>query len=106
MNTLDPTIHNKIDKFQRVAVFGAGISGHAARRLAQSLGLEVCLFDEGGKGDSSEFGEQCLRQFDAFVSVQGLPSRIHGVFWSKVHPTPAIVNSGLLLCIGGAIYLA
>ena len=56
---------------QRIAVFGAGISGQAARRLAVSLGLDVCLFDEGGQGDASEFSQETLSAFDAFIFSPG-----------------------------------
>jgi UDP-N-acetylmuramoylalanine--D-glutamate ligase len=56
---------------QRIAVFGAGLSGQAARRLAVGLGLEVCLFDEGGQGDASVFNRETLGGFDAFIFSPG-----------------------------------
>ena len=54
-----------------MAIFGAGVSGQAARRLAISLGLEVCLFDEGGRGDAAEFASEALSEFDAFIFSPG-----------------------------------
>ncbi len=54
-----------------MAVFGAGVSGQAARRLAIRLGLEVCLFDEGGQGDASEFNQEDLGGLDAFIFSPG-----------------------------------
>ena len=57
--------------FKRVAIFGAGVSGQAAKRLAVQLGLEVCLFDEGGQGDALNFDPVRLNAFDAFVFSPG-----------------------------------
>ena len=54
-------------EYTKIAVFGAGLSGRSARALAVGLGAEVCVFDEGGKGDAAEFGEAQLNAFDAFV---------------------------------------
>lgn len=54
-----------------MAVFGAGVSGQSARKLAVGLGLTVCLFDEGGQGDASEFDLEVLGGFDAFVFSPG-----------------------------------
>ena len=56
---------------KRVAIFGAGLSGLAAQRLAVSLGLDVCLFDEGEAGDVSEFSANELGGFDAFIFSPG-----------------------------------
>lgn len=60
--------------YQRVAIFGAGVSGQSARRLAVRLGLEVCLFDEGGQGDAAEFNLETLGGFDAFIFSPGFAS--------------------------------
>lgn len=62
---------NKSLGYKRVAVFGAGVSGRSARSLATGLDLEVCLFDEGGKGDAAEFNETLLNNFDAFIFSPG-----------------------------------
>ena len=59
------------DAYERVAIFGVGVSGQAARRLVVSLGLDVCLFDEGGAGDASEFSQNELGGFDAFIFSPG-----------------------------------
>ena len=59
----------------RVAVFGAGVSGCSARSLATGLGLEVCVFDEGGQGNASEFDDKLLRDFDAFIFSPGFAAK-------------------------------
>lgn len=56
---------------ERVAIFGAGLSGQAAKRLALSLGHEVLLFDEAGKGDRATFVSGDERRFDRFVFSPG-----------------------------------
>jgi UDP-N-acetylmuramoylalanine--D-glutamate ligase len=56
---------------QRIAILGAGISGQAARRLALSLGHEVCLFDQEGRGDDAAFGSDKLENFDTIVVSPG-----------------------------------
>lgn len=55
----------------RVAVFGAGISGRAAVKLCEHLGLAVNLYDEAGQGDSAEFGANELVSADAFIFSPG-----------------------------------
>ena len=64
---LHSLINKKTEEYRRVAVFGAGVSGRSARSLAKGLGLEVCLFDEGGQGDASEFDESLIDAFDVFI---------------------------------------
>lgn len=54
-----------------IAIFGAGQSGQAARRLAQSLGQAAVLFDEGGQGDASVFSAEAIGRFDSFVFSPG-----------------------------------
>lgn len=56
------------------AVFGAGLSGRAAQKLALRLGYRVVLYDEKGTGDCSEFGEEDLVAFDEFVFSPGFAS--------------------------------
>jgi UDP-N-acetylmuramoylalanine--D-glutamate ligase len=55
----------------RTAIFGAGLSGQAARRLALAAGQETRLFDEGGQGEADTFGEADLKRFDRFVFSPG-----------------------------------
>ena len=57
--------------FERVAIFGAGLSGQAAKRLAIERGMKVCIFDEGGQGDEANFDQQSLHAFDAFIFSPG-----------------------------------
>ena len=58
-----------------MAVFGAGVSGQAARRLAHALELEVCLFDQAGHGDSDDFAQDRLSEFDLFIFSPGFAAR-------------------------------
>ena len=70
-------------KYTKIAVFGAGLSGQSVRALGIGLGAEVCVFDEGGKGDASDFNEQLLESFDAFVFSPG---------FAKEHPWRSLVE--------------
>lgn len=74
MKTDDTSVAAETGAYQRVAVFGAGVSGQAARSLALRLGMEVCLFDEGGRGDASDFTAGSLDGFDAFIFSPGFSS--------------------------------
>jgi UDP-N-acetylmuramoylalanine--D-glutamate ligase len=56
---------------ESIAIFGAGLSGQAARRLAQVRGCDVVLFDEAGRGDSEVFDEADVKGFDRFVFSPG-----------------------------------
>lgn len=56
---------------QTIAIFGAGQSGQAARRLAHSLGQATVLYDEGGQGDAADFPAADRERFDAFVFSPG-----------------------------------
>lgn len=71
LKALSPSIDEAPGMLKRIAIFGAGLSGQAARRLALSLGQDVCLFDEGGAGDASEFTQDELCGFDAFIFSPG-----------------------------------
>lgn len=54
-----------------IAIFGSGLSGRAARRLALSIGYTVTVFDEAGKGDAEAFDASDLERFDRFVFSPG-----------------------------------
>ncbi|MGB0408697.1 MAG: UDP-N-acetylmuramoyl-L-alanine--D-glutamate ligase [Opitutales bacterium] len=56
---------------ERTAIFGAGLSGQAARRLALALGQEVVLFDEGGQGDRAVFEDGDVVGFDRLIFSPG-----------------------------------
>lgn len=58
---------------ERVAIFGGGLSGQGARRLARAKGLSAALFDENGRGDSSSFDAEAVAGFDRFVFSPGFP---------------------------------
>jgi UDP-N-acetylmuramoylalanine--D-glutamate ligase len=55
----------------RTAIFGAGLSGLAARRLAIAEGHEVKVFDEAGQGDADSFTAGQVNAFDRFVFSPG-----------------------------------
>jgi len=55
----------------RIAIFGAGLSGRAARRLAITQGHKATVFDEAGEGDADAFDASQLEQFDRFVFSPG-----------------------------------
>ncbi|WP_162029072.1 MULTISPECIES: UDP-N-acetylmuramoyl-L-alanine--D-glutamate ligase [unclassified Lentimonas] len=71
MKALHSSVNDMAGAYERVAIFGAGVSGQAARRLAAALGLDGCLFDEGGAGEASEFLQDDLGGFDAFIFSPG-----------------------------------
>jgi UDP-N-acetylmuramoylalanine--D-glutamate ligase len=59
----------------RVAIFGFGLSGQAARRLALANGFDVTVFDEAGGGDAESFGAAQLPEFERFVFSPGFAAR-------------------------------
>ena len=71
MKTFHTSVDAAIRAYKRVAIFGAGVSGQAARRLVLSLGLELCLFDQDGRGDTANFSGASLSEFDVFVFSPG-----------------------------------
>jgi UDP-N-acetylmuramoylalanine--D-glutamate ligase len=75
LKALNASAGKTLGAHQRVAVFGAGVSGQAARRLAHALELEVCLFDEAGHGDSDDFAQDRLSEFDLFIFSPGFAAR-------------------------------
>lgn len=67
-----------------LAIFGAGLSAQAARRLAESQGRDTLLFDQGGQGDRTRFSEDDLSDFDEFIFSPG---------FSETHPWRKLVES-------------
>jgi UDP-N-acetylmuramoylalanine--D-glutamate ligase len=55
----------------RLAIFGVGLSGQAAKRLALAQGHEVTLFDEAGGGDKGSFDLSQLARYDRFIFSPG-----------------------------------
>lgn len=82
---------------KNIAIFGAGQSGQAARRLAQSLGDSVVLFDEGGQGDAAAFAAEGLERFDAFVFSPG---------FAADHPWRRRVAEAGRICLSELAYAA
>ena len=56
---------------KQFAIFGAGLSAQAARRLAEAKGLSVVLIDEAGEGDQATFEASDLERFQCFVFSPG-----------------------------------
>ena len=56
---------------KKFAIFGAGLSAQAARRLAEAKGLSVVLIDEAGEGDQATFEASDLERFQCFVFSPG-----------------------------------
>jgi UDP-N-acetylmuramoylalanine--D-glutamate ligase len=55
----------------RLAIFGVGLSGQAAKRLALARGHEVTQFDEAGGGDKDIFDASQFAGFDRFIFSPG-----------------------------------
>lgn len=76
---------------QKIAILGAGLSGQAARRLAEAQGYEACVFDQDGKGDVEIFNESILEAFDAVVVSPG---------FGQAHPWRQVAVSSSKPCYG------
>jgi UDP-N-acetylmuramoylalanine--D-glutamate ligase len=79
------------------AIFGAGLSALAARRLAQAKGAEVVLFDERGKGDRASFESGDETEFACFVFSPGFASE---------HPWRILAESSGLPCLSEIAFAA
>lgn len=82
---------------QTIAIFGAGQSGRATRRLAQSLRHATVIFDEGGQGDAAAFAEADLGRFDSFVFSPG---------FAADHPWRRLVSESGRRCLSEIAYAA
>ena len=82
---------------KRYAIFGAGQSAQAARRLANHEGLEVVLIDEAGGGDRATFDANQLNEFDAFVFSPGFAAK---------HPWRVLAESSGLPCMSEIAFAA
>lgn len=82
---------------QRIAILGAGISGQAACRLAESQGHEICVFDQDGKGDRDVFTASIAQEFDAVVVSPG---------FGVAHPWRQIAEGLSVPCFGEVGYAA
>ncbi len=84
---------------RRVAVFGVGLSGRAAARLCTAIGIEFQIYDEGGQGDSCEFTEADINQYDGFIFSPG---------FAADHPWRVLAERSNRLCfseLGFAMWL-
>ncbi|MEM8867903.1 MAG: Mur ligase family protein [Verrucomicrobiota bacterium] len=82
---------------ERIAVFGAGISGQAAARLAGREGAKVTLFDQKTEGANAIFEQADLDQFDRFVFSPG---------FAATHPWRLLVVGSGKPCYGEFSYAA
>jgi len=89
LKTFNTFVDTAADPYKSVAIFGAGVSGQAARRLALSLKMEACLFDQGGGGDASEFSVASLSEFDVCVFSPG---------FAVAHPWRVVAEGSGLPC--------
>lgn len=67
-----------------LAVFGAGVSGEAVAKLADSEGFDVDLYDENKNACLSDFNERIADRYDQFVFSPG---------FSKGHPWRKLLES-------------
>jgi UDP-N-acetylmuramoylalanine--D-glutamate ligase len=82
---------------KQIAIFGAGQSGLAARRLADSLGHSPVLYDETGGGDAAAFTDADLSRFDSFVFSPG---------FAVEHPWRQMVARSGRACLSELAYAA
>ncbi|WPJ94889.1 UDP-N-acetylmuramoyl-L-alanine--D-glutamate ligase [Coraliomargarita algicola] len=83
--------------FRRCAIFGAGQSALAARRLANHHDLETVLIDEAGQGDRATFGADDLAEFDAFVFSPG---------FAQEHPWRVLAEASGRPCLSELAFAA
>lgn len=79
------------------AIFGAGLSAQAARRLAQAKGHEVVLIDEAGRGDQVGFEAADLSRFECFIFSPG---------FAAYHPWRVLVEASGLPCMSEIAFAA
>ncbi|HAV14675.1 MAG TPA: UDP-N-acetylmuramoyl-L-alanine--D-glutamate ligase [Opitutae bacterium] len=82
---------------QKIAILGAGISGQAARRLAESRGDVATVFDQSGNGDEDTFSASSLDAFDCVVVSPG---------FGKAHPWRRTAERSNTPCFGELGYAA
>jgi UDP-N-acetylmuramoylalanine--D-glutamate ligase len=76
---------------QKIAILGAGVSGQAACRLADSQGHTTCLFDQNGRGDTDVLTRELLEPFDSIVLSPG---------FGHAHPWRQIALNSSKPCYG------
>jgi UDP-N-acetylmuramoylalanine--D-glutamate ligase len=79
------------------AIFGAGLSAQAARRLAQAKGLKVVLIDQAGAGDRDTFELCDVAQFACFVFSPGFAAE---------HPWRVLAEASGLPCLSELAFAA
>jgi len=79
------------------AIFGAGLSGQAVRRLAQAKGLEVLLIDQAGQGDQATFEASDLARFECFIFSPGFAAE---------HPWRVLAEASGLPCLSEIAFAA
>ena len=82
---------------KQYAIFGAGLSAQAARRLAQAKGFSVVLIDEAGEGDQATFEASDLERFECFVFSPG---------FAAVHPWPILAEASSTPCMSEIAFAA
>ncbi len=79
------------------AIFGAGLSGQAARRLAEARGYSSVLIDEAGRGDRASFSAEDVQAFQAFVFSPG---------FAADHPWRELAEKSGLPCMSEIAFAA
>lgn len=82
---------------ERIAIFGAGRSGQAARKLAEQLGHSTVCFDENAAGARRQFEGSDLAAFDRFVFSPG---------FAEGHPWRVLAASAGKPIVGELAYAA
>ena len=82
---------------KQFAIFGAGLSAQAARRLAEAKGLSVVLIDEAGEGDEATFEASDLERFQCFVFSPG---------FSAEHPWRILAEASTNPCLSEIAFAA
>ncbi len=82
---------------KQYAIFGAGLSAKAARRLAKAKGLNAVLIDEAGEGDQATFDASDLGRFQCFVFSPGFAAE---------HPWRILAESSTNPCLSEIAFAA
>ena len=75
---------------KQYAIFGAGLSAQAARRLAEAKGLSVVLIDEAGEGDEATFEASDLERIQCSDVSPGVAAEHPGRILAKGSTKPCL----------------
>ena len=75
-----------------IAILGAGLSGRAAFRLAQSLGYQAELFDQKASDARAVFNAELVQRFAACIISPGFSAEHPGDKWLRPLEKFALAN--------------